>query len=446
MSHTSNISHAWLIRWYWAVFNFIASDRLKQNDLDPRVMHAHLITVLCTGIFMWTYVVISFVFMSSAAPKIISLVASIIHLLTPLLFRFSNRVFVIANIMLAAGMSHQLVSAVYSGGFNSYILIWFGILPTLAGIITGMRGLMVWATITTSVCATLLIMDVSGFDFPGNGAGNMTPIFQSIMVFGWIFINAIMMYAHLIMQQRYEQKLAAQHRNVSMLLKVMTHDMSPPLASISAATWALKADKNALERHIDNIEIASQSLTDMTKRVQQMYLLANEPLNINKQRYCVADCASVLLSLFNAKLDHKSLNFNYDPEELSKIYVCVDPGVFTHQIMANLLSNAIKFSYESGEITLEAAQDNDFVKITLTDGGVGIPSEKLEHLFTVEKNISTPGTASELGLGYGLTIVKTFVKGFGGEINAISPPPEKIDKPGNTSAQGTCFTITLPKG
>ena len=443
MSVKRTESQGVLRKLYWHIFNYIAAVRLKKNDLDPRVIHAHLITVLCTGVLMWAYVAVSFIFMSSTTPKVISLVASIVHLISPLFYRFSNRVFLISNIMLLAGMSHQLVSAFYSGGFNSYILIWSGILPSLAGIISGMRGLVLWATLTTSVCLVLLLMDINGFNFPGSGDGIMSPVFQSLMVFGWIFINTTMMYAHLIMQQRYERKLSAQNANISMLLKVLTHDMSTPVASINAASWALKTRQGAPEHYIDNIDVACQSLTDMTKRVQQMYLLANESLEIKKQPCSLVDCVGLLSSLFEMKLQHKSLTFTYDEEKLSKIRINVDPGLFTHQVMANLLSNAVKFSYHNGTIRLDAEEKGDTVAITLEDEGTGIEGEKLARLFTVEKNVSSMGTESELGIGYGLNIVKTFVTSFGGKITAESPPSGRTVQ---TPFKGTRFTITLPAG
>ena len=111
--------------------------------------------------------------------------------------------------------------------------------------------------------------------------------------------------------------------------------------------------------------------------------------------------------------------------------------------MANLLSNAVKFSYHNGTIRLDAEEKGDTVAITLEDEGTGIEGEKLARLFTVEKNVSSMGTESELGIGYGLNIVKTFVTSFGGKITAESPPSGRTVQ---TPFKGTRFTITLPAG
>ncbi len=119
---------------------------------------------------------------------------------------------------------------------------------------------------------------------------------------------------------------------------------------------------------------------------------------------------------------HDSLVLDYDHE---KILIMV----------SNLLTNAIKFSDKGDEVKLEVTADLEGQKYQLffKDDGIGIPKEKLEHIFdryyTVEGKQNRIGT----GTGVGLTLVKELVKVLEGTIEVES-----------LESEGTTFTITLP--
>jgi len=102
-------------------------------------------------------------------------------------------------------------------------------------------------------------------------------------------------------------------------------------------------------------------------------------------------------------------------------------------ILRNIISNAIKFTPISGQISIKAKTDKDQTIIQIADTGVGIPKDKLEKLFVIEKSRSTTGTNGETGTGLGLILVKDFVEKNNGTISVHS----ELNK-------GTIFTITLP--
>jgi heavy metal sensor kinase len=102
------------------------------------------------------------------------------------------------------------------------------------------------------------------------------------------------------------------------------------------------------------------------------------------------------------------------------------------RLFVNLLDNAIKYT-EQGQITvITNPQPNGFVKVNITDTGIGIAPEHLPHLFDrfyrVDKSRSTSGT------GLGLAIASSVAQAHGGTIKVES----KI-------GQGTVFTVQLPK-
>jgi PAS domain S-box-containing protein len=127
------------------------------------------------------------------------------------------------------------------------------------------------------------------------------------------------------------------------------------------------------------------------------------------------------------------------------------------QIVYNLLSNAVKFSHEGGQVTLRAGlvpraevgrpsvpwtgrtfplADNaftDFLEIRVTDNGIGISPEGLDHLFTPFSQIDSGLARKFEGTGLGLALVKLLAELHGGTVAVES-----------AAGQGSCFAVWLP--
>jgi signal transduction histidine kinase/HAMP domain-containing protein/CheY-like chemotaxis protein len=127
------------------------------------------------------------------------------------------------------------------------------------------------------------------------------------------------------------------------------------------------------------------------------------------------------------------------------------------QIVYNLLSNAVKFTEEGGQVTLHAgrvpraevgrlcgswtgssfpladSEYEEFLKISVTDSGIGISPEELEHLFQPFSQIDSGLSRKFEGTGLGLAMVKLLAELHGGAVAVESAVGE-----------GSCFTVWLP--
>jgi PAS domain S-box-containing protein len=127
------------------------------------------------------------------------------------------------------------------------------------------------------------------------------------------------------------------------------------------------------------------------------------------------------------------------------------------QIVYNLLANAVKFTVEDGQVTLRASRvarsdvsqlsgewssrtfplpDNDyeeFLRISVTDSGIGISPADLEHLFQPFSQIDSGLARKFEGTGLGLAMVKLLAELHGGAVAVASAVGE-----------GSCFTVWLP--
>jgi len=105
------------------------------------------------------------------------------------------------------------------------------------------------------------------------------------------------------------------------------------------------------------------------------------------------------------------------------------------QALQNVAANAIRHTPEGGTVSLHAERADDFVRITVTDSGPGIPAEHLPHIFDrfYKADASRAGTPVRSGSGLGLSIVRAIVHRHGGDVSAANLP-----------GSGAIFTLRLP--
>jgi len=106
------------------------------------------------------------------------------------------------------------------------------------------------------------------------------------------------------------------------------------------------------------------------------------------------------------------------------LFVSVDQIEFT-ELLNNLFGNAVKFTPDSGSICFNAVKDEeDFIKVSVSDTGVGLTNEHIEHVF--EDFYKVDPSRHELdSSGLGLSISQRIVERHGGRIWAESDGPGK---------------------
>jgi two-component system, sensor histidine kinase and response regulator len=101
-------------------------------------------------------------------------------------------------------------------------------------------------------------------------------------------------------------------------------------------------------------------------------------------------------------------------------------------VIRNFVNNAIKFTDNAGEIRVTAKKEDQRVRVSVTDNGIGMEGAQIENLFNLGSGNSTKGTKGEKGTGLGLLLCKDFIKMHDGEIDVQS----EIGK-------GSTFSFTL---
>lgn len=423
------------LRWYFHLFDFVADKRLKANDLDRRTMHTHLVVVLTTGILMWGYALVAWNTIYSRVPGYVGFICSLTHLLSPLIFRFSNNKYLATNVLIGAGILHQSTYSYYTGGFESHLLIWFGILPMIGGVIDGIKAAVTWGIITTLVSVTYLILLLNGYHFPNEISPAGKLVSQAMLVFGWIFLSTSIVVVYAGLTVNYEERLNEQRQKIEDLFRVLFHDLANPLGRIAIGITIAKKSmpEGEGQRGLEIAKSASDSMLEITQNVRKMYAVSKGKANVDLSETSLLKVIEYIQKVYSADFERKQLKLHFEAEKIKNIHVLVEPVSFNNQVIGNIISNAIKFSPPGSWISVNAIPSTDGkICIEVKDNGIGIPKSLLDQLFDISKKTSRPGTSGEAGTGFGMHIVKSFVEMYGGQILVEST--EKIaDNPSGTT-------------
>lgn len=407
------------LRWYFRIYDYVARERLKKNDIDPREMHTLLVVVLSTGILMWAYAILACLTISSPVPGIVGLIASSVHLFSPLAFRFTNRSTIPTNMLLTAGITHQGTFAYFSGGFDSNILIWFGILPMIGGVICRRKGAVTWFYYCVVVAFVFFVLKLNHHPFPDSISSTGRLWSQALLVFGWIFLSSTIVVVYAGLGEHTEKILHDQSKKIDELFRVLFHDLANPLGRIAIGISIAKkqladADNN---RGLEIAKTASDSMLEITQNIRKMYAVSKGKANVDLSLTPLNSAIEYVHKLYSTDLEKKQLKLTYPFDRNAGLQVLVEPVSFNNQVLGNILSNAIKFSPVNSEILITAYPvTHDTFAVEIKDNGIGIPKTLLPQLFDLTKKTTRSGTNGESGTGFGMHIMKSFVEMYGGQV------------------------------
>ena len=106
--------------------------------------------------------------------------------------------------------------------------------------------------------------------------------------------------------------------------------------------------------------------------------------------------------------------------ECPPLLVKAEPVALVTSVLNNLLTNAIKFSYPQSGIEIRAWTEDPWIKLRISDQGIGMPASMVLNLFDIAVRTSRPGTQREEGTGFGMPLIKEFMTAFGGGIEVES--------------------------
>ena len=232
-----------------------------------------------------------------------------------------------------------------------------------------------------------------------------------------------------------------QHKNVEKMkdefISIVSHELRTPLTSIKGALGVVLAGVLGTlpDKVNEMLNIANNNcsrLSDLINDILDMEKIKAGQMNFDLQEY---DVIPIVNEALESSFEYaKQYNVEYKMNNsLDSAIVNVDKNRLI-QALLNLLSNAAKFSHANSTVNVDVAKlDNETIRISVKDSGIGISEEFRSRIFNNFSQADSSDARKKGGSGLGLSITKEIITIMGGKVDFESK-----------SNEGSTFYIDLP--
>ena len=243
------------------------------------------------------------------------------------------------------------------------------------------------------------------------------------------------------------EKELAEESEKSEFISTASHEMRTPVASIEGyLSLAINPQTATIDErargYLTSAHAASQHLGKLFRDLLDTTKLEDGRIRPNLVPMEMTSNIKQIVGDYAVRASESGINLSFGEKNPANvgtvnlpqvIYGFVDPD-FLREIMDNLLDNAIKYTPKGGSVAVGIKADADRILISVSDSGIGISPEDLEHIFQKFYRADNSDTRTIGGTGLGLYLAKRRVEAMGGRIWAES-----------VYSKGTTFYVSLPR-
>ncbi|MXV37321.1 GHKL domain-containing protein [Flavobacteriaceae bacterium Ap0902] len=189
----------------------------------------------------------------------------------------------------------------------------------------------------------------------------------------------------------------------------VAHELKTPLFSIQGYLLTLIEggvdDETIRDKYLNRINKSVERLTYIVKDLDLITELESGNLKLDSHPFNIVALTQEVFDLLEIKAENNQIKLQYDKTYDDPIKVMGDIEKI-EQVLTNLIANAINHSQRSGEVTVSFTPENEKVKITIRDTGIGIKPEQLKRIFERFYRVDQSRSRHQGGSGLGLAIVK----------------------------------------
>lgn len=211
-----------------------------------------------------------------------------------------------------------------------------------------------------------------------------------------------------------------------------SHELRTPVAVIQGYANLLdrwgKDDREALEKSIYGIKFEADNMADLIEKLLFLARGDSGRAVVLKTDFMLNEliCEVVSETQLIAAEKHNIESYKNEKVRINADYMMIK------QLLRIFIENSIKFTPEGGTIAIDTEVSGDKVRIIVTDTGIGIPEDEIEHIFDRFYIVDKSRSKENGGTGLGLSIAKWIVDMHGGTINIESK-----------EGKGTSVTVAL---
>lgn len=219
-------------------------------------------------------------------------------------------------------------------------------------------------------------------------------------------------------------------------VSVVSHELRTPLTSIRGYVSLLLTDRlggltSQQKQSLKVVKTESERLSNLINDLLDLSRLEAGKTVLDLKKQSVETPIKEVISSLRIQAKPKKIKLS---KKISAKPVFYFDAEKLKQVLYNIAGNAIKFTPEKGSVKITVDENKNYALISISDTGVGIPKDKVRHLFEPFFQIEGHLKRNAPGTGLGLTISKHIVELHHGQILVES-----------TLKKGSTFTIKIPK-
>ena len=204
------------------------------------------------------------------------------------------------------------------------------------------------------------------------------------------------------------------------LVANVSHDIKTPLTIIKTYTEMIKDisgdDPIKRNEHLDVILQETDYLDKLVTDMAELSKLQSGVIEINRENFDMKECVNKVVLLLSQAINEKNINLVLDLDDC----VVYADEIKMSQVIYNYLSNALKYSDSDSKIIIRLEDDEEKIRLEVTDHGSGISKEALPYIwdryYKVDKNFNR--TVNSTGLG--LAIAKAILEAHNARYGVVS--------------------------
>ncbi len=256
-----------------------------------------------------------------------------------------------------------------------------------------------------------------------------SPILLSLFIVGFTLFSFILLYKNLLYQKR-----LGDIKNE--FISNITHELKTPIATVSVAIEALRnfsasIDPQRSKEYLDISANELQRLSLLVDKVLKLSMFEKKEVDLKYETLNMQDLINEVSSSLRLQFEkhHAAVSITAEGDTMLE-------GDRLHlvSVIFNLLDNALKYSREDTQIKIVTEGNENIIRLTLSDNGIGIPDEYREKIFEKFFRVPTGNLHNAKGYGLGLSYVAQVVEKHQGTI--------KVEA---NEGGGSKFVIVLPK-